>query len=419
MEETIPKFWGTLLFGLAVLHTFLAPNLRHLERFIQSKLFKRFWHWLTEPELSFAIWSLVLMIILGLTEGPSVSLRTITRAHYTEAYFVLIIVLVTSTRPILMGAELFIAKLARLLPINKGLGHFFVLLTFGTLLGSLITEPAAITLVALLLGRGFFKNSDNILFKYSLVGTLLVNISVGGLLTPYAAPPVLMVARTWGWDLSFMLQHFGWKAALICILNTILLTLVFRREIKNSFVSENLRSTFPPFLIAIHLILLLAIIWAHQNPWLLTSGLVALFILHKITERHQEPLRFQLALPVASFLAGLIYFGPFQSWWVMELSKYITEGKIFWGSMTLTAVLDNAALTYLGTLIPTLDDRLKYLLVAGAVTGGGLTIIANAPNPAGIAILQRYFPDSAIDAGKLFFFALFPTLVAAGCLLLL
>jgi hypothetical protein len=50
--------------------------------------------------------------------------------------------------------------------------------------------------------------------------------------------------------------------------------------------------------------------------------------------------------------------------------------------------------------------------VAGAVTGGGLTVIANAPNPAGYAILKPYFADEAISAGGLFIAALPPTMVA-------
>ena len=78
----------------------------------------------------------------------------------------------------------------------------------------------------------------------------------------------------------------------------------------------------------------------------------------------------------------------------------------------LTAVTDNAALTYLGSLVPGLDDEFKYALVAGAVTGGGLTVIANAPNPAGYAILRDHFDDASISPLGLLAAAAAPTLVA-------
>ena len=78
----------------------------------------------------------------------------------------------------------------------------------------------------------------------------------------------------------------------------------------------------------------------------------------------------------------------------------------------LTAVTDNAALTYLGSLISGMSQEAKYSLVAGAVAGGGLTVIANAPNPAGVALLRRGFADESIGAGGLLLGAAMPTLVA-------
>jgi hypothetical protein len=57
---------------------------------------------------------------------------------------------------------------------------------------------------------------------------------------------------------------------------------------------------------------------------------------------------------------------------------------------------------------------LKYARVAGAVSGGGLTVIANAPNPAGIGILQtsKAFGADGISTFGLFLGALIPTLIA-------
>ena len=86
---------------------------------------------------------------------------------------------------------------------------------------------------------------------------------------------------------------------------------------------------------------------------------------------------------------------------------------LFLSSIGLTAVTDNAAITYLGTLVSQLSEESKYALVSGAVIGGGLTVIANAPNPAGYGILQSQFGESGIRASGLFLGALIPTIISA------
>ena len=91
----------------------------------------------------------------------------------------------------------------------------------------------------------------------------------------------------------------------------------------------------------------------------------------------------------------------------------LSPDVLFWGAMVLTALTDNAALTYLGSLVDGTSQAWRYMLVAGAVTGGGLTVIANAPNPAGFAILKSEFTDGTISAAPLFAAALVPTLIAA------
>ncbi len=97
----------------------------------------------------------------------------------------------------------------------------------------------------------------------------------------------------------------------------------------------------------------------------------------------------------------------------------MSSDQVFYGATILTAVTDNAALTYLGSLVDGLSDSFKYALVTGAVTGGGLTIIANAPNPAGFAILRGHFKDEAIHPIGLFLAALGPTIIAAAAFRLL
>ncbi len=120
---------------------------------------------------------------------------------------------------------------------------------------------------------------------------------------------------------------------------------------------------------------------------------------------------------VGFFLAGLVVLGGMQQWWLQPLVSGMGPDLLFFGALGLTTITDNAALTYLGSLIVGMSDDAKYALVAGAVAGGGLTVIANAPNPAGVSLLRRGFRDETIRAGGLALGALPPTIVAAALLL--
>jgi predicted cation transporter len=114
---------------------------------------------------------------------------------------------------------------------------------------------------------------------------------------------------------------------------------------------------------------------------------------------------------VGFFLAGLVIHGGLQGWWLEPVLGRLTEYPLLIGATVLTAFNDNAAVTYLATLVPNLSDALKTAVVSGAIAGGGLTVIANAPNPAGQSLLQKYFPDGGIKPGALLLAALLPTLV--------
>ena len=89
------------------------------------------------------------------------------------------------------------------------------------LVGSLITEPAAMTLAALMLAPLVFRAGIPERLKYGALGVLFVNVSIGGTLTSFAAPPVLMVASTWQWDSAYMASHFGWRAAIAVVINAL------------------------------------------------------------------------------------------------------------------------------------------------------------------------------------------------------
>ncbi|NBX20159.1 MAG: hypothetical protein EBR58_01665, partial [Betaproteobacteria bacterium] len=135
--------------------------------------------------------------------------------------------------------------------------------------------------------------------------------------------------------------------------------------------------------------------------------------------RFQSPLILKEGLLVGFFLAGLVVLGGMQQWWLQPIVSSLAPTELFFGALVLTAVTDNAALTYLGSLIQGITPAAQYMLVAGAVAGGGLTVIANAPNPAGVALLRQGFEDQSIGAGGLLLGALLPTAVAAACFLML
>jgi hypothetical protein len=133
----------------------------------------------------------------------------------------------------------------------------------------------------------------------------------------------------------------------------------------------------------------------------------------------QSRLILREGLMVAFFLGGLVVLGGQQRWWLQPLLAGSSPTALYFGATALTAITDNAALTYLGSLVDGVSDAFKYSIVAGAVAGGGLTVIANAPNPAGFAILKDRFPDGAISAGGLAAAAALPTLVAIAAFQLL
>jgi len=171
--------------------------------------------------------------------------------------------------------------------------------------------------------------------------------------------------------------------------------------------------------VAVHLALLAGVVLLAHHP----VAFLALFLLFlgfaQAYERHQSPLLVKEALLVGFFLAGLVVLGGLQRWWLQPLVEGLQPLALFFGTLGLTAATDNAALTYLGSLIAGMTEPAKYMLVAGAVAGGGLTVIANAPNPAGVALLRRGFADESIGVGGLLLGALAPTAVAAAAFLML
>jgi hypothetical protein len=398
-------------FVLALVHTFSTDYFERLAR--RRPAHAGLWHLLGEVEIVFGFWAAVLVVGMVALEGVHAATRYLDTLDFTEPLFVFAIMVIAGSRPILVLARGGVAAIARFVPLRGAVGFYCVALTAVPLLGSLITEPAAMTLAAMMLRDRVYHARISSALRYATLGVLFVNVSIGGTLTPFAAPPVLMVAAKWQWDVWYMLAHFGWKAGFAVFVNAVTVALVFRRELARIDTPvEAAQSRLSGWIFAAHVLPLAGVVvFAHHPPIFLA---MLLFYLGMATAypQHQDRLILREGLLVAFFLAGLVVLGGQQRWWLEPLLRGMDESTVYFGATVLTAITDNAALTYLGSLVDGLGEGFKRALVAGAVTGGGLTVIANAPNPAGFAILRDHFDDGTIHPLGLFVAALPATAVA-------
>lgn len=417
MTPTNVELVASALFALAILHTFSVNGFQHLaQRYAPGSVGENFFHLLGEVEIAFGLWAAVFVAYLAVAIDTAAPVAYLEQRDFTEPAFVFVIMAMAATRPVVHFAAATIGWVGRALPLSEALGFYVAALSVGPLLGSFITEPAAMTVTALLLKDRFFAAAISRRLKYATLGVLFVNVSIGGVLTHFAAPPVLMVAGVWEWDSLFMVATFGWKATIAVILNTAMVAFLFRQELCAVAAKKaGPAGKVPRWLIALHLLFLaLVVVTAHHM--VVFIGLFLFFLgLTVVTQEYQRALQLRESLMVGFFLAGLVVLGGMQSWWLGLLIDSLDALPLFLGATALTAITDNAALTYLGAQIPDIAEELKYVLVAGAVAGGGLTVIANAPNPAGYAILRENFGDEGISPAKLFAAAALPTAVTMFC----
>lgn len=405
------------LFGLALIHTFSVKLFERLAH--RSTRHAGIFHLLGEVEVVFGFWALVLVVAMAFIVDGHAAIEYVEGRQYTEPLFVFVVMVVAASRPILYWVESVMQAVARFLPLPTLPMQIWLSLAAVPLLGSLITEPAAMTLAALMLYRPVFNAVMPEYLKYAALGGLFVNVSIGGTLTSYAAPPVLMVATGWHWDSVFMFEQFGWKAALAVCINASAVTLLLRRYLSTSAVDTAEVQRVPLIVGLVHAVFLAGVVMAAHHPVIFISLFLFFLGYTQAYAQYQAPLILKEGLLVGFFLAGLVILGGMQQWWLQPLVSGLQPLALFFGTTALTAITDNAALTYLGSLIDGMSDSAKYMLVAGAVTGGGLTVIANAPNPAGVALLRQGFEDQSIGATGLLLGALPPTAVAAVCFLLL
>lgn len=418
-DPTSVQIAAAVLFAIALLHTFSTRQFERLAgRFPRHE---GLFHLLGEVEVVFGFWALVLVLAMALLTSWTEAVTYVEARHYTEPLFVFVIMVIAASHPVLESLRSAVDRCAALLPLPRELAVAWLCLAALPLLGSLVTEPAAMTMAALLLAPRVFCPGVPEWKKYAALGVLFVNVSIGGTLTSYAAPPVLMVAGTWNWDSAFMAATFGWKAAIAVLVNATGAALLLRPHLRgrDGSLEQDDGPPVPWAVRLVHLGFLTSVVLTAHHP-VVFFGLFLFFLgFTTAYARHQRPLLVKEALLVAFFLAGLVVLGGMQQWWLQPLVSGMDAQVLFFGALALTAVTDNAALTYLGSLIEGISDAARYALVAGAVAGGGLTVIANAPNPAGVALLRAGFDDGTIGAGGLLLGALAPTAAAAAAFLLL
>jgi len=413
MSPTLVQSIALVIFVVAILHTFSVKFFKSLAQ--KFPRHHNIFDMLGEVEIVFGFWAIVLVLIIFFLLGKTETVNYLNNQSYVEPLFVFVIMVIAASKPILDFSLSCVKKISALLPVNKSLSLFLITMSFVPLLGSFITEPAAMTLAALILRDHFYSKKISNKFKYGIIGTLFVNVSIGGAMTPFAAPPILMVAAKWNWDLNFMINTFAWRTALAVFVNSIILTFLFRNELTKLGESKIKTIKIPSFVLILHLILLLGVIFfVHDLIIFLGIFLIFLAVVNAFNQ-YQDKLIINQAFLVSLFLAGLVVLGGQQKWWLQTVLAKLTPDQIYYVATALTAVTDNAALTYLASLVDGLSDQFKYAIAAGAITGGGLTVIANAPNPAGYSILNKKFSGGIVSPLYLFLSALGPTIVAIIC----
>jgi hypothetical protein len=419
MNPTGIEILATVLFGLAVVHTFLVKKFEELShKYPKGSMQENTLHFLGEVEAVFGMWAAVLVVGMIAMKGSHFAIDYLENTNFTEAGFVFVIMAMAGTRPVIKLAEEVIIKISRVLPFGEKKSFFISALIFGPLLGSFITEPAAMTVTALILQKNFYSRPGmSQKFKYATLVLLFVNVSIGGTLSHFAAPPVLMVAGKWGWGMSHMIGVFGYKAAISVIIGTIIIAGMFSKELLGEFDLREERKTkmHPSWWVTLTHLVFLALVVMTAHHMVVFMGIFLFFLgFTEVTKEFQDRVKLKESLLVGFFLGGLVVLGGLQAWWLKPILSSLGDIPLFLGSTALTGITDNAALTYLGSLVE-LSDSQKYFLVAGAVTGGGLTVIANAPNPAGFGILKENFGKDGISPLGLLKSALLPTILALIC----
>jgi hypothetical protein len=423
-----------LLFVFAIIHTLSIRKVHNWARQLEMrqppkrlnsdherKFSVQLLYFLSEIEVVFAFWAIFLFFAIVSFYGWHVALDYIDTREYTEPLFVAVILALSATKPIILLAEKCVTWCTTLFGSSIS-SWWLTLLTIGPLLGSFITEVGAMTLCALLLSRQFYQYRPSSQLAYGTLGLLFVNISVGGVLTNFASPAVLILSHAWNWSTPHIFYTFGWKILLGITLSNFIYWIYFRKELNTLNTRKKMllelnkqknEENGPPVPFWITMIHVLFIIWSvtfSHYPAIFVGSFLLFIGFHQATRSYQYPIRLARPMLVGLFLAGLVIHGGLQGWWVLRLLDGLSPLAIMGTTILLAGFNDNAAIAYLTILLPDWGETFKYAIFTGIVAGGGLTVIANAPNPVGYAILRHHFSEG-IRPLKLLKAAITPTLI--------
>lgn len=426
-----------IIFAFAVLHTFMTHKIREaafsVEQGHRNKLkeagkpleirgrekvsfIAESLYFLGEVEVVFALWAIPLFIAIASFFDWSSAIEYINTRDYTEALYIVVIMIVTSTRPIVHLAENIVHFFSKLFGDSIS-SWWFVILSIGPITGSFITEPAAMVICCVLLSRQFYDYKPSTRLAYATLGLLFVNVSVGGVLTNFSAPPVLVVARCWDLSSWYMFKTFGVVAIIGVLISNFLYWYFFRSEFKKlnlekqqKPIEREERDPIPFWITFSHVLILGWIIFNAHYTAIVIGSLLLFLAFQRATHHYQDEVTLKRPFLVGAFIAGLIIHGGVQGWWVIALVQKLEAFSLMFVGVVLSAFVENAAVTYLASLTPGLSESFKYAIISAAVTGGGLTVIAHAANPAGQSILEKHF-DQGVAPLFLFLAALLPTLI--------
>jgi len=416
-----------IIFFLAIVHTFFTPQIH-----AQAKILKmnqiahpykwRFYYFLSEfcnlnseIELIFGLWLIPLFLWASLFTDWQTIQAYLLRRDYTFVLYIMVIVVVIGSRPIISFAEKVLEFVARLGGDTAG-AWWLTIMTIGPILGSLLKEPGAMALSAILLAKKFYLYQPSRSFQYATLGLLFSNISVGGLLTPHSSRALFIAAKTWKWDTQFMLTHFGWKLLIAIVILNFIYYFIFRKNFQEHFPKrlptlekDEERKPTPLWISLVHLLFVIMItIFALDGA--IFMGLFLLYLgFHQVTRFYQTKMHIKQAALVGFFFASLMIHGELQGFWITPLLRDFGQTVMVGSSFILSALVDNAIVNYLAVQIPSFSPQEQYLLVAATMSAGGLTVIANVTNPLGLTILRHSFHEE-VSLGKLFLGALFPSL---------
>jgi hypothetical protein len=374
---------ATIIFVAAIIHTFLTAQFRKIALRYQRRydaieeslpatasppdsgkeydelIFKaQLFYFMGEVEAVFGIWLVPLFVAIIAFHGWSTMVNYVGQVNVADAIFVVVIMAMASSLPILRFTETVNAKVSAI-GNRTPASWWLTILTLGPLLGSFITGPAAMTICALLLRHRFYSLKPSQWLKYATLGLLFVNISVGGVLTQFASPPVVVVASVWNWDLVYMLTHFGWKAVIGIILSNSLYLALFRKEfarlasnVPDEELDQERRRPIPWGITGIHILFLCWTVANAHYPVVVILGLLFFLAFVSATRLNQQAIALRPPLLVGFFLAALIIHGGCQQWWIAPVLGSLSKWPLMIGATILTAFNDNAAVTYLASLVP-------------------------------------------------------------------